>query len=83
MAEPGTKRQSMQCSLYNIMYSQAPKLGKMVPPGMSRPYLGSGMVANTGMLDSITLITAGKNAELNNSILPTSSTMKRSVSSFT
>jgi len=41
------------------------------------------MVANTGILDSITLITAGKNAELNSSILPTSSMMKRSVSSLT
>jgi len=41
------------------------------------------MVANTGILDSITLITEGKNAELNSSILPTSSMMKRSVSSLT
>lgn len=63
--------------------SKVPKQDNMVPPGMFRPFLGIGMVANTGILDSITLITAGKNAELNNSILPTSSMIKRSVSSLT
>lgn len=75
--------------LYNtstILISSLCKVAKednKVPPGMSRPFLGIGMVANTGILDSITLITAGKNAELNSSILPTSSMMKRSVSSLT
>lgn len=63
--------------------SEVAESDNMVPPGMSRPCLGMGMVANTGILDSRTLITAGKNAELNSSILPTSSMMKRSVSSLT
>ena len=52
--------------LYNtstILISSLCKVAKednKVPPGMSRPFLGIGMVANTGILDSITLITAGK-----------------------
>ncbi|KAK2966840.1 hypothetical protein RJ640_027799 [Escallonia rubra] len=50
---------------------------------ISRPDFGMGMVAKTGMLDSRTFNTAGKNEELYSSILPTSSMMKRSVPSLT
>lgn len=56
---------------------------KNLPSGMSLPNFGTGMEAKTGIFDSKTLRTAGKNEELNNSILPTSSMMKRSVSSLT
>lgn len=51
-----------------------------LPPGISRPNLGMGIEATTGIFDSKTLRTAGKNDELYNSIFPTSSMMKRSVS---
>jgi hypothetical protein len=54
-----------------------------VPPGISRPNFGIGTEAKIGMLDSRTFRTAGKKDELYISIFPTSSTMKRSVSSLT
>lgn len=54
-----------------------------VPPGISLPDFGTGTDANRGTLDSRTLNTAGKNDELNSSILPTSSITNRSVSSLT
>lgn len=55
----------------------------VVPLGMSRPNLGIGMDARIGISAWSTFRTAGKNNELNNSILPTSSMTKRSVPSLT
>lgn len=54
-----------------------------LPAGISLPNFGTGMEAKIGIFDSKTFRTAGKNDELYNSILPTSSMMKRSVSSLT
>jgi hypothetical protein len=54
-----------------------------LPAGISLPNFGTGMEAKIGIFDSKTFRTAGKNEELYNSILPTSSMMKRSVSSLT
>ena len=56
---------------------------RKIPSGISLPNFGIGIEAKTGIFDSKTLTTAGKNDELNNSILPTSSMMKRSVFSLT
>lgn len=53
-----------------------------IPAGISRPNFGIGIEAKSGIFDSRTFRTAGKNDELNNSILPTSSMMNRSVSSL-
>lgn len=60
----------------------ASSLSKHIPAGISRPAFGIGTVARNGLLDSKTRSTAGKNKELNSSILPTSSITKRSVSSL-
>jgi hypothetical protein len=54
-----------------------------LPAGISLPNFGTGMEAKIGIFDSKTFRTAGKNEELYNSILPTLSMMKRSVSSLT
>lgn len=56
---------------------------KKLPSGISLPNFGIGIEAKIGIFDSKTFTTAGKNDELYNSILPTSSMMKRSVSSLT
>jgi len=53
-----------------------------IPPGISRPCFGIGMVAKRGMFESKILSTAGRKEELYSSILPTSSMTNKSVSSL-
>ena len=55
---------------------------EILPAGISLPNFGIGTEARRGTLDSRIFRMAGKKYELYNSILPTSSMMKRSVSSL-